>query len=208
MHRLGQYNRTATGLRGHYQQGAVSGNGFAIYDSLRQVVEEYQANGTSGPFAVRSSSAIANSDKVELVVRDKNQSNLVKQVVPLQRYVDYSFEPLSGRILFNQAIASLTADGDPQSVRITYEVDQGGERFWVLGADAKVALGENLTVGVSAVDDRNPDSPYALHSVAAQLRLGADTELVAELARSNSTTYSVGGTVSPTPDPSARRADG
>lgn len=199
MHRLGQYNRTATGLRGHYQQGAVSGNGFAIYDSLRQVVEEYQANGTSGPFAVRSSSAIANSDKVELVVRDKNQSNLVKQVVPLQRYVDYSFEPLSGRILFNQAIASLTADGDPQSVRITYEVDQGGERFWVLGADAKVALGENLTVGASAVDDRNPDSPYALHSVAAQLRLGADTELVAELARSNSTTYTVGGTVSPTP---------
>ncbi|UUZ47813.1 hypothetical protein LP420_32650 [Massilia sp. B-10] len=77
-------------------------------------------------------------------------------MVPLQRYVDYSFEPLSGRILFNQAIASLTADGDPQSVRITYEVDQGGERFWVLGADAKVALGENLTVGVSAVDDRNP----------------------------------------------------
>ena len=136
LHKLGQYNRSATGARGHYQQGDVSGNAFAIYDSLRQVVEEYQANGTSGPFAVRSSSAIQNSDKVELVVRDKNQTNLIKQVMVLQRYVDYTFEPLSGRILFNQAIASLSADGDPQSVRITYEVDRGGERFWVLGADA------------------------------------------------------------------------
>ncbi|UUZ47814.1 hypothetical protein LP420_32655 [Massilia sp. B-10] len=44
-------------MRGHYQQGAVSGNGFAIYDSLRQVVEEYQANGTSGPFAVPAAAA-------------------------------------------------------------------------------------------------------------------------------------------------------
>ncbi|TNC76232.1 hypothetical protein FHI69_14925 [Janthinobacterium lividum] len=199
LHKLGQYNRTATGLRGHYEEGAISGNAFAIHDSLRQVTEEYQANGTSGPFAVRSNSAIQNSDKVELLVRDKNQSNLVKQAVVLQRYVDYSFEPFSGRILFNQAIATLTPDGDPQSIRITYEVDQGGDKFWVAGADANVALGGNVKVGASIVEDRNPDSPYQLQSVAGQIRLGAGTELVAEVARSNSTTYTVGQSVSATP---------
>lgn len=199
LHKLGQYNRTATGLRAHYDEGGISGNAFAVHDSLKQVIEEYQANGTSGPFAVRSNSAIANSDKVELVVRDKNQANLVKQVIALQRYVDYSFEPFSGRILFNQAIASLTPDGDPQSVRITYEVDQGGDKFWVLGADGQVALGERVKVGASVVDDRNPDSPYKLQSVAGQWQIGAGTDLVAEVARSTSTTYTTGQTVSSTP---------
>ncbi|RSZ55101.1 hypothetical protein HF313_24775 [Massilia atriviolacea] len=199
LHKLGQYNRTATGLRGHYEEGAISGNAFAVHDSLKQVIEEYQANGTSGPFAVRSNSAIQNSDKVELVVRDKNQANLVKQVIALQRYVDYSFEPFSGRILFNQAIPTLTPDGDPQSIRITYEVDQGGDKFWVLGADASVALGQRVKVGASVVDDRNPDSPYKLHSVAGQWQIGAGTDLVAELARSSSTTYTLGRNVSTTP---------
>ena len=199
LHKLGQYNRSATGLRAHYDEGNVSGNAFAVHDSLRHVVEEYQANGTSGPFAVRSSDAIQNSDKVELLVRDKNQANLVKQVVVLQRYVDYTFEPFSGRILFNQAIPTLTPDGDPQSIRVSYEVDQGGEKFWVAGADAKVALGGDVVVGASIVDDRNPDSPYQLQSVATQVRLGANTELVAEVARSSSTTYTLGATVSPTP---------
>ncbi|MDM5179579.1 hypothetical protein PO883_20525 [Massilia sp. DJPM01] len=199
LHKLGQYNRSATGLRGHYEQGNVSANAFAVHDSLRQVIEEYQANGTSGPFAVRSNSAIQNSDKVELLVRDKNQANLVKQVIPLQRYVDYSFEPFSGRILFNQAIATLTPDGDPQSVRITYEVDQGGDKFWVAGADASVALGERVKLGAAIVEDRNPDAPYQLQSVAGQVAFGAHTELVAEVARSSSTTYTVGQTVSVTP---------
>lgn len=199
LHKLGQYNRSATGLRGHYQQGNLSGNAFAVHDSLKQVVEEYQANGTSGPFAVRSSNAIQNSDKVELLVRDKNQANLIKQVVPLQRYVDYTFEPFSGRILFNQAIATLTAEGDPQSVRVSYEVDQGGPKFWVAGADAALVLAPDVTVGASLVDDRNPDSPYQLQSLATQVRLGANTALVAEVARSSSTTYTTGAVVSATP---------
>ncbi len=199
LHKLGQYNRTATGMRAHYDEGKVKGNVFAVHDSLRQVVEEYQANGTSGPFAVRSINAIQNSDKVELLVRDKNQANLVKRVITLQRYVDYTFEPFSGRILFNQAIATLSEEGDPQSIRMTYEVDQGGEKFWVAGADAALTVADGITLGASVVEDRNPDAPYQLHSVAAQLILGQRTRMVAEVARSTSTTFTADGLVSATP---------
>jgi hypothetical protein len=191
---LGQYKRTATGLRGHFEQGAVTASGFAIDDTLRQMVEEYPANGTSGPFAVRSNAAIQNSEKIELLVRDKNQVSLVTQVVALQRYVDYSFEPLSGRILFNQPIASLSPNGDPQSIRISYEVDQGGERFWVLGADASVT-GERLSVGAAAVNDNNPDTPYKLHSIGGSFKFGEATSVVTEIARSHSISYTVGSAV-------------
>ena len=37
-------------------------------------MEEYRANGTSGPFTIHNSSALENSEKVEIIVRDKNQS--------------------------------------------------------------------------------------------------------------------------------------
>lgn len=192
LHKLGQYNRSATGLRGHYEQGAVSASAFAVNDSLRQQIEEYPANGTSGPYAVRSINAIQNSDKVELLVRDKNQLSLVKQSRVLQRYVDYGFEPLSGRILFNQAIATLTPEGDPQSIRITYEVDQGGARFWVAGADLRLELNRAFSMGAVAVEDSNPEAPYQLQSVAGLWRLGEATSLALELARSNALINSAG----------------
>lgn len=199
INKLGQYNRTATGLRGHYEEGRVVANGFAVNDTLKQVVEEYPANGTSGPFTVKNNTAIQNSEQVQLLIRDKNQINIVKQVIVMQRYVDYSFEPLSGRILFNQPIATLSPDGDPQSIRITYEADQGGDKFWVVGADGKVALTEQLSVGASVVDDQNPQSPYKLQSVGAMVRFSPYTNLVVEAARTSSTTYTNGNSVSTTP---------
>ncbi|MED5613521.1 hypothetical protein [Janthinobacterium sp. P210005] len=197
--KLGQYNRTATGGRGHYEQDGIVANAFAINDSLKQVVEEYRANGTSGPFAVRNNNAIENSEKIEIVVRDKNQNGNIVQATQLRRFEDYSFEPFSGRILFKQAIPALTPNGDPQSIRISYEVDQGGEKFWTVGVDGQVQLGKMVSLGGSAVEDRNPLSPYKLHSVNAGVRLGEHSLLVVEVARTTSTSYSAGGSIYTTP---------
>jgi hypothetical protein len=199
LRKLGQYQRSATGLRVHYENAQAGANLFAIHDDLKQVIEEYRANGTSGPFAVRNNNAITNSEKVEIIVRDKNQSDRVLQVIPLTRFDDYSFEPFDGRLLFKQPIASLTPNGDPQSLRVTYEVEQGGDKFWVGGADAQLKLGSYVTVGGSVVDDQNPQSPYRLQSADAAIQLGPQTRLVAEVAHSTSTSYQSGGQVFSTP---------
>ncbi|MGQ5525476.1 Ig-like domain-containing protein [Chitinimonas sp. PSY-7] len=197
--KLGLYNRTATGLRGHLDQGWIRGSAFATRDRLKQVVEEYPGNGTSGPYAVRNNGAVENTEKVELVVRDKNQLGIIKRVTPLTRFVDYAFEPFDGRILLKQPIAALTPDGDPQSLRITYEVDQGGEDFWVAGGHWQVNPWDRLWVGGSFVDDKNPLSPYRLGSANLSYQLGTHTGFVAEFARTISTTYSVGNNVYTTP---------
>ena len=197
--KLGQYQRTATGLRGRWDAKSGQVGGFAFHDNAKQVIEEYRANGSSGPFAVRNNGALANSERVELVVRDKNQSDLIKQVTPLTRLDDYSFEPFSGRILFKQAVPSLTPDGDPQSIRVTYEVDQGGDDFWVLGVNGEWRINDSISVGAAAVDDKNPESPYTLQSVNASVVLGARTRLVAELAQTDSTSYTANGQVFTTP---------
>jgi hypothetical protein len=190
---LGQYNRTMTGVKGHWENPGFAGGAFATRDSLKQVVEEYQANGTSGPFAVRNNSALENSEKVELIVRDRNQLGMVKTVTTLVRFTDYSFEPFSGRILFKSAIPSTTPSGDPVYVRITYEVDTGGESFWVGGVDGQAAVGDVAVIGGSLVSDQNPNAPYKLGSINAAVKLGDKTRLTGELAMSEATTYSLSG---------------
>jgi hypothetical protein len=197
--KLGQYQRSATGLRGNWDGTRGKLGGFAFHDNAKQVIEEYRANGSSGPFAVRNNGALTNSERVELIVRDKNQTDLVKQVTPLRRLEDYSFEPFSGRILFKQAVPSVTPEGDPQSIRVTYEVEQGGEDFWVMGIDGEVRLNDSISVGMASVDDKNPQSPYRLHSVNATVKLAPATSFVAEFAQSESTSYSANGQVFTTP---------
>jgi hypothetical protein len=190
---LGAYNRTLTGARGHWEKGNLVANVFASRDSLRQVTEEFRANGTSGPFAVRNNSALENSEKVEIVTRLKDQPGIIKSVQALSRIDDYSFEPFSGRILLNRPLPSVDVDGDPVSLRITYEVDQGGENFWVAGVDGQFNVNDMFTVGGAYVQDSNDLSPYKLSSVNAGIRLGKATYLTAELARADSALYGAGG---------------
>jgi len=197
--KLGQYQRTATGLRGRWDAAQGELGGFAFHDNAKQVIEEYRANGSSGPFAVRNNGARANSERVELVVRDKNQSGVIKEVTVLRRLDDYNFEPFSGRILFKQAVASLTPDGDPQSIRVTYEVEQGGDVFWVLGANGEWRLSEGVRIGAAAVDDKNPESPFTMQSTYASVQLAPRIRLVAEAAQTGSTTYTANGQVFTTP---------
>ena len=182
---LGAYNRTATGLRAHHEQGGVSANAFVFNDTLRQVVEEFASQG-SGPYGLRNSAALEGSEKLEVIVRDRQQPSRIISVRPLQRLIDYSFEPFSGRILLSQFLASSDGDLNPVSLRVSYELDQGGAPFWVYGGDAQVRLGERVELGASAVIDRNDLAPYQLKSANATVRLGERSVLVAELARSSS----------------------
>jgi hypothetical protein len=183
---LGNYNRTATGLRLHHEAGAVTANVFAMRDTLRQVVEEIASQG-SGPYGLRNNGVLEGSEKVEVVVRDRQQPSRIVSVRALVRLVDYSFEPFSGRILLTSFLPAVDEQLNPVSLRITYEVDQGGEAFWVLGADGQWRLSSAVEVGGSVVTDRNALAPYELVSANATLRLAPRTALVVEAAQSTST---------------------
>jgi hypothetical protein len=196
---LGAYNRTLTGARGHWEQANGVINVFAANDTLKQVVEELRGFGTSGPFVLRNNSALENSEKVEIVVRRKDSPGTIKSVQALRRYDDYSFEPFSGRILLSRPLPSIDADGDPTSLRISYEVDQGGERFWVGGVDAQANITQRITVGGALVQDRNPLAPYKLGSVNIGAQLGSTTRATLEAARSEGTLWANGGSLSTNP---------
>lgn len=181
--RLSNYSRSLTGLKHHFETDRVSANVFASRDSNRQVIEELKANGTSGPYELGSKGALINSEKVELIVRDRNQPSLILTVLPQARFADYEIDALTGRILFKGPVASVDRDLNPVFIRVTYEVDQGGEQFWVAGGDVQVKVTDRIEVGATYVKDKNPQDPFQLAGANLTVKLSENTFVTAEAAR-------------------------
>ncbi|MBI3899681.1 MAG: DUF11 domain-containing protein [Gammaproteobacteria bacterium] len=188
---LAAYNRSLTGVREHYESNGVTVNAFASEDSVRQVVEEIPANGTSGPYALANTNLIVNSEKVEIITRDRNQPALVINSVPQTRFTDYELESFSGSLLFRAPVASVDANLNPNFIRVTYEVDQGGDAFWIGGVDAKIKVTDNVGVGAVAIQDRNPQDPSTVRGVNATVKNG-DTTFIAEVAQSDKLSVGTG----------------
>lgn len=195
---LGNMNRSATGVRYHVEEGQLLGNLFGFRDTLRQVVEEFSSQG-SGPYGLRNNAVLESSEKIEMVVRDRNQPSRIVSVTPLVRLVDYTFEPFSGRILLSRFLPSADANLNPVSLRVSYEVDQGGDAFWVWGGDAQIRLGSQFEVGGSYLKDANPLAPGQLSSANVGWQIAPRTQAVLEVAHSSSTvnTNSVNASVQP-----------
>lgn len=179
---LGAYNRSLTGVRSHYENTFVSANVFASRDNSRQVVDEIPAQGVSGPYYLTQSGLLVNSEKVEIITRDRNQPSLVLNSVVMSRFADYELEELTGRILFKEPISSRDSSLNPNYIRVTYEVEQGGSEFWVAGGDVQVKLHERVEVGGSYVRDANPLDGTDLGSVNATVKLADQTFLIGEWA--------------------------
>lgn len=190
---LSQYSRSLPGVRAHYEEGNVVANAFVARQSLTQVVDEFPARGVSGPYSVSKSDGIVGSEKIEILVRDRNQPSMILKATQLTRFVDYEFEPFNGQILFRAPVPSVDDQLNPVSIRVTYEVDRGGKQFIVAGGDVRLKLSDKITIGAAAAKDNNPDAPYTVVGGNLHLRLSKHTEVIAEVARADSV---VGGTSS------------
>lgn len=182
---LTTYSRTLTGMKQHYEGERTKVTSFATYDSFRQVVEEFPANGTSGPYTFKYGNGVENSEKVELQTRDRNQLSVVIKSEPQTRFQDYEFEPFTGRLMFKSPIPTLDHDGNPLYIRVTYEVEQGGERFWAGGFDTQYQVSKNWAVGAIAVGDANPEDPNQLYGLNTSINLPAKAVITGELAETH-----------------------
>ena len=182
---LSQYARSLTGAKGHFETSRVSSNAFASKDTLRQFVEELPANGTSGPYLLANKGFFINSEKISLLVRDRNAPAVVLKSTDVARFSDYEIEADTGRILFKQPVPSRDENLNPVSIRVAYEVDQGGVPFWVVGADAQIKVTESIEIGGNVARDANPNAGYDLKGVNATVRLDPKTHVIVEGAQMN-----------------------
>ena len=179
---LGAYNRSLTGVRGHYENSFLSGSAFASQDKSRQVIDEIPALGVSGPYFLKNAELVENSEKIEIITRDRNQPSLVIKSVPMSRFSDYEIEALTGRILFKEPVSSRDSNLNLVYIRATYEVSQNGPDYWVYGGDLQLKLHNRLEIGGNYVRDENPLDQQELGSVNATIKLAEKTFLLAEWA--------------------------
>ncbi len=192
MIQLGNTSRAMTGVKWHLEGTESNASSkevsqltvYASHDNLKQVVNEIPGRGISGPYSVSNSNGIAGTERVEIIVRDRFSPNNVLKTTALVRGGDYEFEPFSGKILFKAAVPSVDDAFNPVSIRIVYEVEQGGPRYWVGGAVAEHVLSNHFKVAASVHHDANPSDKTTLASVAAKLTLNERSNAVIEWAQS------------------------
>jgi outer membrane protein OmpA-like peptidoglycan-associated protein len=186
--KLASMSRTLTGAQFNYENSSVKINGFAAQTANKGYVDEQPARGISGPYALARPNAIANTETIELLVRDRNQPALVLSRKTLTRFADYDFEPFSGRVMFRQPVPSVDENNNPVSIRISYEVEEfAGDKHWVSGITAKANLSNNIAVGVSYATDKDKQTPYEIAGANIEVKLGDRTYFVAEAATSRGT---------------------
>ncbi len=186
--RLGQYSRSLNGARAHLQSddGRHSLSAFAAQTSSRQVIDELPALGSSGPYRVSHLPMVENSETVALITRDRNQPSRVLRSVTLARFVDYEVETLGGGILLRAPLASLDAGFNPNTVRVTYELESGGAKRWVAGAALRTEATAGLVLSAGLVRDDDAQHALRLQSAGAQWRLAPGTALAVEEAHTES----------------------
>jgi uncharacterized repeat protein (TIGR01451 family) len=207
---LGQYSRTLTGARGHHETDRVNVTGFAARTSSRQIVTETRGKGISGPYPLTNTvtdSITENSEKVEVLVRDRNNPGLIKSRTTLARFSGYEIDSLSNTLYLKNPISSIDADFNPVSLRITVESDDGGEQYNVGGVAGQVRVTETVNVGGSYVQSNDPAEEQKLASANVVARLSDRVKLITEIARSDVGAGVISGTqVNVNADPVGTRA--
>ncbi|HMS03295.1 MAG TPA: hypothetical protein PKE51_09985, partial [Gemmatimonadaceae bacterium] len=188
------YDRSLTGLSAHAEGARGVLNVFAANNALRQQVDELPGRGLSGPYYLSRPSALINSERVELVTRDRNQPAIILRSEPMRRFEQYVIEPGTGRLLFRAPVPSLDANLNPVFIRVSYEVEQTTGSFLTYGGEGTARLGTQLEVGAFAVRDENPLDAQTLLGASASATLGRGTLLMAEVARSMTGIDDVEGT--------------
>lgn len=185
--KLGGLQRVATGAKGHWEDDRVSVTVFAARTAQEQQVQEIRGRGVSGPYDLNLGGYVQGSERVEILVRDEEGGDILS-ATPLLRGTDYLLDFFRNTITFDTPVRQFDLDGNPVSIRVTYEVEaEGAETYWLYGGEVNYALSEQTSIGARAVHSDAPLGNTArqrMHSAYLQHEDGQGGVWEAEVARS------------------------
>lgn len=194
--KLDGMRRVVTGGKAHWENDRVSVTVFSARTAQTQRVRELPGRGVSGPYDLDLGGYVQGSERVEILVRDGFGGDILS-ARPLRRGTDYVLDFFRDTITFDAPVRQADPDGNPVSIRVTYEVESGAaERYWLYGGEVNYALGERTSAGARAVHaDAAPGNPARERLQSAYLRhedtAGGTWE--AEVARSEDAAGRAGG---------------
>lgn len=187
---LGQYNRSLTGIKVGHEGDKLQASAFAAETKSRQIVTENRAMGITGPYslgAISNDQILENSEKVEILTRDRNNPGLIISKQALTRFSDYEIDTFSNSIYLKQAVSSVDPDLNPNFIRITVEADEIGEEYQVGGLSFSYAMQSHLKIGGSFVQSNDPLQEEQIASLNTVIKVGQYGKLIAEVAQSKNT---------------------
>ncbi len=187
---LGQYNRSLTGLKVGHEGDKFQAAAFVAETRSRQVVTENRALGISGPYSlgpISNELVLDNSEKVEIITRDRNNPGLIIAKQSLTRFTDYEVDTYSNSIYLKQAVAIVDHDLNPNFIRITVEADEIGKEYQVGGINFSYAMKSHLKMGGSFVQSNDPLNQERIASLNTVMKVGQYGKLIAEVAQSKNT---------------------
>ena len=159
---LARVQRTLTGFSAVVDEGKLKAEVFAAeVEDTRESIE-IPGNGTAMLFRIEAAPIVRNSEIIELVTRDRDNSGLIISAVNLVRNIDYSLDHLSGNIRFTRTVPTVDSDLNPLSLRISYDLENGSGSDLVAGARASYEIVEDLVVGGSYTTDQNASNGFDL----------------------------------------------
>ncbi|MFA5667605.1 MAG: OmpA family protein [Balneolaceae bacterium] len=179
---LGDYSRAQTGIKTHYENDVISATAFGSEAFSSRLVREFAGEGISR-YELPDNNIVLNSEIIELLVYDRNQPDVLLSSNRLERFRDYAIEPFTGTLVFTHPVASVDLNFNPVVVRATYEVENGGDKYLIGGADISVRPLDGLQIGAGVVQDQNPDDNFNLTSINAGYDIGNSTKIILEGAQ-------------------------
>ncbi len=183
---LGAFNRSLNGARHHLETRWAQVDAFATRGRFGMVVDEFPGQGVSGPYALTRPEGIINSERVELLTRDRNDPTVILAIEPQSRFADYTIEPFTGRLVFRHPIPSVDENLNPVSIRVSYETETGGDEFWIYGVNGQFSPAAGLEIGGSVVRDENPFGSHEILSGNTTVQVAENTFVIGELVATDS----------------------
>lgn len=184
---LSRYSRRLSGFKTEYVGERFEVIGFAAETNQGFSKDEIAANGTSGPYKTDFAPVLANSEVITIETRDRFRSDIVLDVKPLQRHVDYTIDYLTGEIIFRLPVDVTDSQFNPNVIVVDYETSRDAERNVSFGGRVVAKFKEGaLRVGTSFIHEEGradkPDSAQDLLGVDVVAQIATGTELRAEYA--------------------------
>jgi uncharacterized repeat protein (TIGR01451 family) len=182
---LSRYSRTLTGLKADFGGDVFAVNAFAAENRERYGRDEFQGDGTSGPYRLSRSPLVANSDRLTIEVRDRVRSEVVVESRQLLRFIDYSLDYYTGELTFKQPVPSRDPSFNPVFIVAEYEtllVEAGGT---TAGGRATARLSDTVEVGATLVDEGSALGAARLAGTDVTFRPTGAMEVRAELAQTS-----------------------
>ncbi len=180
---LASYSRTLTGIKTRFEGDNLDIAIFTSQTNQSFVKEEFRGESRSGPYPLSRSNIAMNTEKVVIETRDRFRSEEIIETVELARHSDYDIDYRNGTITFRKPVFSINENMDHVFVVIKYEAFDDADERATYGGRAKLKINDNLSVGVTHVNEGRTGGEAKLGGVDVDYKATENTKIHIEAAR-------------------------